>query len=1404
MLARFKLVIICLLLVLLSLQVFAQSSGIPIDASIDISDVSDSKSYPISVVSDSTLNIELSPTDGTMARARVLLLDEEGLILLESLADRDELEAGASLSVPLLAGNYQVIATLSENDDITSGTFNVSIDLVGDTVLDSFDVSEERLIEMGYPEFEARETVSWTIFAYYGADTDLEKAIIDDTNEFELAVEGDDMDIHVIVLLDRSPEYSDIDGDWDGTRLYKIGSDETPTMEDMIAIDSTPLHEFDELDMGDPETLAAFLTWGVQNYPAENYVVSFGSHGAGWRGVIVDQTDDNNSLTMPNLQQAFDTVRAETDFDSFELLINDACLMASIEYYDVMQDYFNISIGSAELVTDPALNMTQLTTALRESVGTEDTNLNEIGRELVDTYINVDSKDKSPLRNFTQAVTNLDRFEEVNIALDEFAEVVNENPRLHVPTLTQARANTYTYNRLFGATSQIDLGDFMGQIIFVSTDFEILIPAAQGVIDALNNARIYGNAGSFAIERTSYYNIYFPLNANGLNDYFGDSGLDSWEQMLINYFAYSRFEFWEVVSDDDIPFHPPQAPQINITRTIPEDAIASFNLPIAVDIEVQATNVSRGIFFVEQVIDDRTSIRLLANPLLQDVPIPTSFEPLSNQNVWRSGIDLRTVKWNAGAYELTDGHETNVEFLQQTFDDSGSFFLEGRYRRPEDENWLDVKVTFTADPNHEFDLRSSTFISINAQAGTFGVFEPEIGAQLQVFRTEVDPRDGDTDIEEDGHIYTIGEDGLGATLAPIDSGEYILRFRVEAFGQDPVETSKLVSVNNDNIDPDWRGQNFIGEFDFSASLPVWWGLDFSSSTGGLSVSTIGERPRMGNLYENIAVGVSDNLGLRDLDEVRERYINIGIPPEEAISFYETEVIDGREIQLFAYEVGVRVIHGFATYNQTKDTAMLFSIDERGGDPETAQRFFDNFLETVHFYDDIIYRDDSNWHYETIDIEQTVALPRGWLLVDEEMQWTSYRSNADNSTISFISVEDESVDVLTYAESVVVDIEFGDNIIRNYSGESHLWESIQYTVEYDGVNFVGRLYKTTRNNSSYFVRVETPEMTADDVYQSIFDPMISSIVIENKYYTHDMLDSYGIVFNIINPTLEANPKQPLRRSTLSGVEIAFLQSPLTDNQIEAYFVPEVILADAAVWFENYWANSGNTYHLRDIEFIEVAGQRAIEFNIELTIGSLSWTGRYFAVYSEQDDILYVIGARGLSTSPIDVDYLYLRDTMQFQFGNFDSFTSINNRPLFDPEYAIDVDVWRAASPMNFVRNRGFQVDWMYFADDQFQIEIYYLSGVETSNLQEGLGQFFGGFFANEDNFDALREITIDDGHPALEIEISFDNGPLSFLATYDEDRSRIILLGVTNYLTDDTNYLPIFERMKETFTIIPLD
>ena len=109
------------------------------------------------------------------------------------------------------------------------------------------------------------------------------------------------------------------------------------------------LSETEKENMGDPTTLSEFLTWGVENYPAEKMSVILWNHGGGsLSGVCFDEQYGMDGLTLQELDTAFSEV-SEKMTDRFEFIGFDACLMANIETAQIMSKYARNMIASKEI-----------------------------------------------------------------------------------------------------------------------------------------------------------------------------------------------------------------------------------------------------------------------------------------------------------------------------------------------------------------------------------------------------------------------------------------------------------------------------------------------------------------------------------------------------------------------------------------------------------------------------------------------------------------------------------------------------------------------------------------------------------------------------------------------------------------------------------------------------------------------------------------------------------------------------------------------------------------------------------------------------------------------------------------------------------------------------------------------
>lgn len=128
----------------------------------------------------------------------------------------------------------------------------------------------------------------WTILVYMAGDNDLEAAMMYDLNEMEAAELP--AEIEVIALVDRSPHYDNSDGDWRGTRLYRIRPDTSGQNSALVStrlaspILGLTLDSDTNLNTGSGPVLEGFIRQVQTDWPAENYALVMWGHGTGWRG----------------------------------------------------------------------------------------------------------------------------------------------------------------------------------------------------------------------------------------------------------------------------------------------------------------------------------------------------------------------------------------------------------------------------------------------------------------------------------------------------------------------------------------------------------------------------------------------------------------------------------------------------------------------------------------------------------------------------------------------------------------------------------------------------------------------------------------------------------------------------------------------------------------------------------------------------------------------------------------------------------------------------------------------------------------------------------------------------------------------------------------------------------------
>lgn len=1043
----------------------------------------------------STIQLDLAAVSGDLDTL-MYLVDARGNIVAEN-DDRVRGDTNSLIVFPqAAAGQYRVIATrYGVKKGKTSGQFRLLIDVEEyEAARYTYSVTPGALLDAGYPALEPRPEAQWTVLAYYGGDTNLEAGILNDLKEFEVGGGSDDR-VRIVALMDRHPDFTPASGDWRTTKIFEIGPDTSGDL-DGPTIDTQELADLGDIDTGSGETLAQFLVWGIRTFPARNYVIALASHGAGWQGIITDETaalaldiPDYTILSVPELQAAFETARQETTLDRFAFLINDACLMSSIEYYGGISEFFEYSVASPEIVVNPALDMTLFTELLRNNASYA--NFETIGRTLVDKYIDEDvaARKASDAVYLTNAVTRLRRFDVVTQAVEAFAGVVNANPVARSLEVGAARANAYTYTAFLGGVEKVDLGNLMQRLIARSNDDE-LIAAAQNVVAALELVRVYGRAGARVQDATSYYNIYFPQDSAKFRmEYFDQTPLKEWSRMLRNYYNAVTPNPW-VGAGVELAFHPPAAPNVKITQIYPTDTPVSIVNPALAQIEVVGRNISHGDVTIDQIQPDGSALRLSTERFLTDVEVGGRLERL---NQWNTGLTQVNINWDSTLPVVTDGEISHNELIVFT-EEVG--FLEGRYREPGREIWNDVGIALDVE-----DGTVQRIINRSEATGAVAVIEIAPGSEFQVYRRIVTP-DGIVQ-SVPGNVYMWPVGGVTWSWQPAPSGEYRMGMLVTAFGGTSGFVDTTIVVDDDGLDAGLRAETRL-DLGFTLERPEPWNrlLFFSGDVFYRTAS-----PDQG---ENRSVYFARSADVTPQDIVASVLELYGF---EAMSEIAPLEIAGKEAAVFDYRYerdGQTVLgRGIATYT---NFGIVFSAEAVEGEGDLEANYA-GLLAGLRFFDPASVGSSAEWMVIPFPEEMRYPAPLAWAAnAGLEGEWVRFApvppaAEGEEKTAAhytFFAVGRFPVQVQTLtnigalnnvmtgvvtasAQKVLIT---GTNTLY---GEEYRWEATTYEAVRDGVEIIGRVYVTNANQRAYTVWVEAArDEDAARIFEEIFETVVDGL------------------------------------------------------------------------------------------------------------------------------------------------------------------------------------------------------------------------------------------------------------------------------------------------------------------------
>ncbi len=446
---------------------------------------------------------------------------------------------------------------------------------------------------------------TWLVMLYQDADDKiLEQDIFLDLNEAERI--GSTDRVQIVAQVDRYQGGFQGDGNWTAARRYYITQDD-----DLNRLGSQPVDEVGEANMSAGETLVDFVSWAVENYPADRHVLIMSDHGMGWPGGWSDPAPQGggpggsggsgasagstplesalgNQMYLNELDAALGDIRARTGLAQFELVGLDACLMSHLEVYSALAEHARYAVASQE--TEPAVGWAYAA-FLGDLVANPDMDGAELGRRIVESYIREDERvvddqaraeylrGGSPMgglsslfgggglmsadqlaqqlgRDVTMSAVDMGAIAPLIAAFNNFAFALQDARQQDV---AQARNYAQSFTNIFGNNvpkPYIDLGHF-AELVREESGGSTVVSAADALFAALGEAVIAethgpGKSGSTGIS------IYFPnsqlyqLPTTGPQSYNAIAGRFAneslWDDFLAYHYAGRPFDITDAVA----------------------------------------------------------------------------------------------------------------------------------------------------------------------------------------------------------------------------------------------------------------------------------------------------------------------------------------------------------------------------------------------------------------------------------------------------------------------------------------------------------------------------------------------------------------------------------------------------------------------------------------------------------------------------------------------------------------------------------------------------------------------------------------------------------------------------------------------------------------------------------------
>ncbi|HML46305.1 MAG TPA: clostripain-related cysteine peptidase [Clostridia bacterium] len=273
------------------------------------------------------------------------------------------------------------------------------------------------------------------------------------------------------------------------------------------------VEELARTSIGEPDTLADFIAWGVSYAPADRYILLFWNHGLGPIGGFgVDEYFDcginlysGDTLTLSEMYEGLSKAWGATGA-RFDLIGFDCCLMASLEVAQVCAPFGQVLVASEESEPEYGWDYGALLNALAKDPGMDP---EALGKVIADSYF-AQCKRHLVQGDVTLSVVRLANIPAVTQALDQLVLRVDrafaQEPD-YFYGFTQRALRAKAYGGMTEEEGYVDMVDLDDLAWRLSDQYSAEAQAVRAAVRAAVSYQVTG----WQQQQASGLAVYLPL-----------------------------------------------------------------------------------------------------------------------------------------------------------------------------------------------------------------------------------------------------------------------------------------------------------------------------------------------------------------------------------------------------------------------------------------------------------------------------------------------------------------------------------------------------------------------------------------------------------------------------------------------------------------------------------------------------------------------------------------------------------------------------------------------------------------------------------------------------------------------------------------------------------------------------